>query len=152
MGLWDGQHQNNNSSSNNDGRGDSSSNSNNDDRGGSRRVVKIDDKDKRLKFDSYIKQLSKSSNIKYDHDDNDADDDNNCDKYDDVNNNYIISNITSKKPFIESVGIIQKAIDSEMSAADEVVSKMRALRTGLGINMLIQLILIYLSLIHLYRI
>lgn len=111
MGLWDGQHLN-----------------------GGRTVVKIDDKDNRVKFDSYIKQLTKPGNYVNNNnnkaDDNDDSSGNNDDH--DNDNDNIINNISIKKSFIESVGIIQRAIDSEMSAADEVVSKMRSLRTGLG--------------------
>jgi hypothetical protein len=112
MGLWDGQHHNSGRS----GGGD-----------GGRAVVKIDDKDNRVKFDSYIKQLTNTGN--YVNNNNNKADDNDDSR---SNNDNIINNISIKKPFIESVGIIQRAIDSEMSAADEVVSKMRSLRTGLG--------------------
>lgn len=118
MGLWDGQYHNGGRSGGSDGR----------------TVVKIDDKDKRVKFDSYIKQLTNTGNYVNNNinkaDDNDDVSGNNDDQ--DNNNDNITNNSSIKKPFIESVGIIQRAIDSEMSAADEVVSKMRSLRTGLG--------------------
>jgi len=119
MGLWDGQHHN-------DDRKSGSSDG--------RTVVKIDDKDKRVKFDSYIKQLTNTGNYVNNNinkaDDNDDSSGSNDDH--ENNNDNITNNSSIKRPFIESVGIIQRAIDSEMSAADEVVSKMRSLRTGLG--------------------
>ena len=120
MGVWDGQHYDGSSSSSN---GD-----------GVRSVAKIDEKDNRVKFDTYIKQLTNTSNNKKNNNMTEYDTNDNDDIINDNNNNdNIINNISSqKKPFIESVGIIQRAIDSEMSAADEVVSKMRSLRTGLG--------------------
>jgi len=104
--------------------------------------MKIDEKDKRVKFDSYIKHLSIQGN----NNNNKAisavaaadDDDNSSDNDDDrkQSSSEVVKNsvIINRKPFMESVGFIQKAVDSEMSAADEVVSKMRALRTGLGLS------------------